>query len=50
MEFVRRKFKMKQFRILFNNEMATDWQDASDWTLEDMKQFEEMPNCSIEWR
>ena len=40
---------MKQFRVVIGNK-ASEWQDASDWTLEDMKQFEEMPNCSIEWR
>lgn len=40
---------MKQFRIVIGR-MATKWLDASDWSLLDMKQFEEMGNYQIEWR
>lgn len=40
---------MKQFRIVIGR-LATEWQDASDWSLLDMKQFEEMGNYQIEWR
>ena len=46
----RREQAMKQFRILFNNGMATDWQDASEWTLEEMSQWKEFGNYQIEWR
>ena len=41
--------KMKQFRIVIGR-LATEWQDASDWSLLDMKQFEAMGNYQIEWR
>ena len=41
---------MKQFRIVFNNEMATDWQYADEWTLEDMQQFKSLGSYQIEWR
>lgn len=41
---------MKQFRIVFSNGSFTEWQDASEWTLEEMNQWKEFGNYQIEWR
>ena len=40
---------MKQFRVVIGNK-ASEWQDASEWTLEDMSQWKEFGNYQIEWR
>ena len=42
---------MKQFRIvLVDGKAVSEWMNCSDWTIEDMKQFMEIPKYYIEYR
>lgn len=40
---------MKEFRVIING-LATDWQDAAEWAIEDMNQFLEFGNIQFEFR
>ena len=40
---------MKQFRIVIN-EIASEWLNQAEWTIQDLEQFQEVENYYIEYR
>lgn len=40
---------MKQFRVVLNG-IASEWLNCSEWTVQDMEQFQEFGNYYIEYR
>lgn len=41
---------MKEFRIVFKSGGVTEWEDASEWTIEDMIQWKDFNDYYIEYR
>ena len=41
---------MKEFKIIINGVLETEWLDASEWTAQDLEQFLEFGNAQYEFR